>query len=143
MNIQPIKNLVKIKDYHSYILRQSVIWTNLKNQFLKEKLEKTKENTEYFKSIVQKEVEDKYFLGFKYTSKKEPDLKFFTETEEGKELRNKLALVEQRLELLENEWNRTEYYILYNFEMIEILPELTNSFFSYIMQEMKSVITYN
>jgi hypothetical protein len=137
-----IKNLVKTKDYNSYILRQSVIWTNLKNQFLKDKLEKTKENTAYFKSIVQKEVEDKYFLGFKYTSKKEPELKFFSETEEGKELESKLAIVQQRLDLLENEWNRTEYYILYQFEMIEIQPELANSFFSYTMQEMKSAITY-
>lgn len=139
MQTTPIKNLVKIRDYHSYLLRQSVIWTSLKKQFLDQQLEATRENTEFLRSITEKE---KYFLGFKFNSTKEQSLDKFSETEEGKELTSKLALVQQRLELLENEWNRTEYYILYQFEMIEIPHVLSDSFFSFTMQEMKSKLTY-
>jgi len=138
-----IKNLVKIKDYHSYLLRQSVIWRTLKKQFLDELVEKTQENVQRLHGIVERKIEQKYFLGFKYKTTKEPDISTFAETEEGKELKNKLAFIEQRLELLEQEWNRTEYYMLLQFEMIEIQPELANSFFSYAMQEMKSAITYH
>ncbi len=131
--MQPVKNLVKTKDYHSYILHQTTLWNNIKNHVLKERSDKIQSTTE-------QEVERKYFMGFSY---KESKLKQVSETGEIIDLNNKLNIVEQRLELLENEWNRTEYYILYKFEMIEILPELTNSFFSYAMQEIKSSITYN
>ena len=134
MYITPIKNLVKIKDYHSYLLRQSVIWTNLKKQFIDQQLEGTRENTNRLRSITKRDF-------FSFT--KEPSVSTFSETEEGKELTNKLAIVQQRLELLENEWNRTEYYMLYQFEMIEVPHELTSSFFSFTMQEMKTALTYH
>ena len=137
MHITPIKNLVKIKDYHSYLLRQSIIWTNLKSMFLKQNIEQIEQQTEEFKQHTVKVKSWKNpFLAFS-------DLPDDKPTEEQLETTNKLAVVQQRLELLENEWNRTEYYMLYQFEMIEIPPELSDSFFSYTIEEMKSNLTYH
>jgi len=129
--MQPIKNLVKIKDYHSYILRQTAVWNTLKSNFTVE-LEQINNKP---KPVKKFNLTEWYF-----------SIKPLTEqvvANDIQEVVQKLNIVQQRLELLENEWNRTEYYILYKFEMIEILPELTDSFFSYAMQQMKSSITYN
>jgi hypothetical protein len=130
-----IKNLVKIKDYHSFLLQESSIWTGVKTRLLKERNTLLENNSKQIQ-----EVERKYFAGFSY---KEQKLKQPTETEEIKELNHKLSLIEQHLKALENEWNRTEYYLVYQFEMIEIQPELSNMFFDYAMQEMKSTRNYN
>jgi len=130
-----IKNLVKIKDYHSFLLQESSIWTSVKTRLLKERNTLLENNSKQIQ-----EVERKYFAGFSY---KEQKLKQPTETEEIKELNHKLSLIEQHLKTLENEWNRTEYYLVYQFEMIEIQPELSNMFFDYAMQVMKSTRNYN
>jgi len=130
-----IKNLVKIKDYHSFLLQESSIWTSVKTRLLKERNTLLENNSKQIQ-----EVERKYFAGFSY---KEQKLKQPTETEEIKELNHKLSLIEQHLKTLENEWNRTEYYLVYQFEMIEIQPELSKVFFDYAMRVMNSTRTYN
>jgi hypothetical protein len=128
-----IKNLVKIKDYLLFLLQESTFWSNTKTKLLKQRdsvIENSKE--------IQ-EVERKYFLGF---SRKEQKLRQTVETEEIKDLNYKLDLINQHLKTLEAEWNRTEYYTLLQFEMIEADPSLADLFFKHTIQEMKFAITY-
>lgn len=33
---QPVKNFVKLKDYYNFLLRQSVVWNQLKTHFINE-----------------------------------------------------------------------------------------------------------
>lgn len=122
-----IKTHVKTQEYHSYVLRQSLVWDKLGND-IQESIDVTSDAI----GIIA------YKRGF--------GLKDETELELEKELQSledKLSIVRQRAALLESEWNRVEYHLHYKFDQIEVLPELVSSFFSFFMQEVKSGITYN
>ena len=131
---QPVKNFVKLKDYYTFLLRQSVVWNNLKTHFIKEQ----KNLLELIE--LEKNLSEPFFAGIKgiiSPKKAEQDKK------EVEDLADKLLVVQRRLDLLLAEYNRVEYYSLYQFDQIELPPELATAFFEYAVQEMKSEINYH
>lgn len=130
--IQPVKNFVKISDYYSFILRQSVMWNELNIFFVKELDTLNEFNTSSTLNVKHWFNENKAELPTKESIQKNKE-----------DLANKLLTIRQRLELLKAEYNRVEYYLLYKFDQIELPPELSSTFFEFIVQEMKSQINYH
>ena len=128
--IQPIKNFVKLKDYYTFLLRQSVVWNNLKSHFIKEQ----SDLNQYKPRIIPRNswFSDKQEFEATESVQKNKD-----------DLVDKLLVVQRRLDLLLSEYNRVEYYSLYQFDQIELPPELSTAFFEYAVQEMKSEINYH
>ena len=128
--IQPVKNFVKINNYYSFILRQSVVWGELKAHFVKEQSDLNQYNPRV-NSL-------KTWFSENKTEITPPD----SIQKSKNDLVDKLLVVQRRIDLLESEYNRVEYYLLCKFDQIELPPELANAFFEYAIQEMKSQINY-
>jgi hypothetical protein len=129
----PVRNFVNIKDYFSFLVRQSVVWNKLKDHFLFEitKLQNLINSTEQPQkapSLFRRETQ----VSSRDTLKKELE-----------DLQDKLTVTNMRLNLLLNEYNRTEYFMTYKMDQIEVPSELSSAFFDYAVQEMKSNLTYH
>ena len=129
--IQPVKNFVKLKDYYTFLLRQSIVWNQLKTHFIKEQSDLNQYNPRVT-SLKSWFTENK-------TEVVAPD----SIQKSREELADKLLVVQRRLDLLLAEYNRVEYYSLYKFDQIELPTELATAFFEYAVQEMKSEINYH
>ena len=116
-----IKSFVHTKDYTTYLIHNTSVWNSLKTKF-----------TEDLGQHPEGKVS-----GFSWFNKLTVDNSIRTE------IIQKLSLVQQRLELIQNEWNRLQYYVVYKHEQIELHPELAESFLSYIDQEIKSSINFH
>ena len=127
---QPVKNFIKLKDYYTFLLRQSVVWNQLKIHFIKEQSDlnqyepKVTSRNPWFRSEHEVQSADSI-------------------QNSREELTDKLLVVQCRLDLLLAEYNRVEYYSLYKFDQIELPPELATAFFDYAVQEMQSHINYH
>lgn len=121
-----IKNLINTKDYTTFLINNTAEWDSLKTGF-----------TEELSQI--KEPQESFIMGFI----RGENSKIGKSIMLRREVVQKIYLVQQRLELIQNEWNRLQYYVAYKHEQIELHPELAESFFSYVDQELKSGITFH
>lgn len=115
-----IKNFVHTKDYTTFLIHNTAVWTSLKTKF-------TEDLGQYPEGKVS---------GFSWFNKLTIDNSIRTA------IIQKLSIVQQRLELIQNEYNRLQYYVVYKNEQIELHPELAESFFNYTADEIKSSINY-
>ena len=120
-----IRNLVKTSDYHMFLIDQNTIWNKILVEVQKD---------------VPKVIQDASLLRLFSNPKPEP-----TEQEKQAKLEyeHRIEFVKQRLIIIENEWNRSETYIYYKFDMIETHDALASSFFEYVINSLKKFITYH
>lgn len=127
-----IKSFVNTKDYTTFLIHNTGVWNSFKTRFT-EDLEQANNQPKPVKNKFQ-------FIHWFLSNGSEKD---YPVVYENNEIIQKLSLVQQRLELIQNEWNRLQYYVTYKHEQIELHPELAESFFSYIAEEIKSSINFH
>jgi len=121
-----MKDLVRTKDYCAYCIELSEIWNNLKKNLLTQEYPKAKPV-----SLL------KQFLTLQPSAlemdirSKESEFKF----------NDQLAAIEARIELLLTEYHRSQYFTLFEFESLEVHPDLRSSFFGWCYQKMHDSIT--
>jgi len=116
-----MKDLVRTKDYCAYCIELSEVWNNLKKNLLAQEYPKPKPV-----SLL------KQFLTLQ-PSALEMDIR---SKESEFKLNDQLAVIEDMLNLLLTEYQRSQYFTLFSIESIEVHPELRISFFGWCYQKM-------